>query len=68
MSMAFKWDMKDARMADLQMADLEALLTASTSCCPGLPGWRLHWQISRDPRAKYRVGLLLWMEPDDGPA
>lgn len=64
LSMVLTWDMKDRAAADRMLADLEEMLQAATRCCPDLPLWRVHWQLSRDPKAKYRVGLLLWMEPD----
>jgi len=67
MSMALMWEMKDRAAGELMLADLEAMLQAATRFCPGLPGWSVSWQLSRDPKAGYRVGLVLWMSPDPEP-
>lgn len=67
LGMSLTWEMANAKMADNLLADLEELLRASLRCALNLPGWQVHWQLSRDPRAAYRVGLLLWMEPCSEP-
>jgi len=65
LGMTLTWEMKNSAEADRMAADLEETMRAAMRCAIGLPLWRVHWQISRDPKAKYRLGLLLWMEPEE---
>jgi len=64
LGMTLTWEMRSASEADRMVADLEEMMRAANRCAIDLPLWRVHWQISRDPKARYRVGLLLWMEPE----
>lgn len=63
-SVAMKWEMRAASEGLRMLQDLEEMLRAATLYSPGLPGWSVNWQLSRDPRAGFRVGLVLWMQPE----
>lgn len=67
MSMALMWEMRNRQEAEAHLVELEDMLRAAVRFCPGLPGWSVNWQLSRDPKAGYRVGLVLWMQPDPEP-
>lgn len=67
LGMSLTWKMANSGQAARLCEDLEELLRASLRCALNLPGWQVHWQLSKDPRAAYRLGLLLWMEPCSEP-
>jgi len=64
MAMTLTWECRNGVAATEMAVELEDLLRAATKSCVNLPGWCVHWQLSFDPKAKYRLGLLLWMEPE----
>jgi len=67
LAMSLVWEMKNRAMAQALAADLEEMLRASTRFALNLPGWQVYWQLSIDPKAAYRLGLILWMEPGADP-
>jgi len=64
LAMSLVWECRDARASTELAMELEEMLRASTRFAVNLPGWQVYWQLSVDPKAMYRLGLLLWMEPE----
>jgi len=64
MGMTLRWECRNGHEAAAMELELEELLRASERYALNLPGWQVYWQLSRDPKAAYRLGLILWMEPE----